>query len=73
MGVHGPKHCMGSYNVRFILHRIYLLGETLMTYAYTTILAAVLLFIGVVSIDRYMIITPIEPNTLSEGRILDVR
>ncbi|UZP80819.1 hypothetical protein MF628_06070 [Paenibacillus polymyxa] len=43
-----------------------------MTYAYTTILAAVLLFIGVVQVDRYMIITPIEPNKLSEGRIVNV-
>ncbi|MFS8215572.1 hypothetical protein [Paenibacillus polymyxa] len=41
--------------------------------AYTTILAAVLLFIGVVQVDRYMLIDHIEPNTLSEGRILDVR
>ncbi|SUA67424.1 Uncharacterised protein [Paenibacillus polymyxa] len=36
--------------------------------AYTSILCALLLYVGVVSIDRYMIITSIEPNTLSEGR-----
>ncbi len=57
---------MGSYYVRFILHRIYLLGETLMTYAYTSILCALLLYVGVVSIDRYMLIERIDP---SEGRI----
>ncbi len=33
--------------------------------AYTTILAAVLLFIGVVSIDRYFLIEQIEHNTLN--------
>ncbi|MCF2717999.1 hypothetical protein LWE69_12565 [Paenibacillus sp. UKAQ_18] len=59
----------GILDVDIPLHRIYLLGETLMTYAYTSILAAVLLFIGVVSIDRCMIITSIEPNTLSIGRV----
>lgn len=65
MGFRGQEYRMGSYNVRFILHRIYLLGETLMTYAYTTILAAVLLFIGVVSIDRYMLIETVPPNEVS--------
>lgn len=37
--------------------------------AYTSILVALLLYVGVVSIDRYMIITSIEPNTLSIGRV----
>ncbi|MBP1312313.1 hypothetical protein JOD82_005458 [Paenibacillus sp. 1182] len=41
--------------------------------AYTSILCALLLYVGVVSIDRYRIITPIEPNILSEGRNFDVR
>lgn len=41
--------------------------------AYTSILASVLLFIGVVQVDRYMLIERIEQNKLSEGRILDVR
>lgn len=36
--------------------------------AYTSILCALLLYVGVVSIDRYMIISSIEPNILSEGR-----
>jgi hypothetical protein len=40
--------------------------------AYTSILCALLLYVGVVSIDRYMIITSIEPNTLSEGRNVSV-
>lgn len=60
-------------DVDFLLCMYNLLGETLMIRAYTTILAAVLLFIGVVQVDRYMLIDHIEPNTLSEGRILDVR
>lgn len=38
--------------------------------AYTYILCALLLYVGVVSIDRYMIIMPIEPNTLSIGRVV---
>lgn len=37
--------------------------------AYTSILCALLLYVGVVSIDRYMLIERIEPNTLSEGMI----
>lgn len=38
--------------------------------AYTSILCALLLYVGVVSIDRYMLIEHIEPNTLSEGKIM---
>ncbi|QYK61817.1 hypothetical protein KAI37_02141 [Paenibacillus sp. S25] len=37
--------------------------------AYTSILIALLLYVGVVSIDRYMLIEPIDPNTLSIGRV----
>jgi hypothetical protein len=37
--------------------------------AYTSILCALLLYVGVVSIDRYMLIEHIEPNTLSIGRV----
>ncbi|MNW53006.1 hypothetical protein D3C74_305470 [compost metagenome] len=59
-------------DVDITLRYFYVLGETMMTYVYTTILAAVLLFIGVVQVDRYMLIDHIEPNKLSEGRILDV-
>lgn len=40
--------------------------------AYTSILCALLLYMGVVSIDRYMLITPIKLNTLSEGRNVNV-
>lgn len=43
-----------------------------MTYTYTTILAAVLFFVGVVQVDRYMLIERFQPDTLSEGRIADV-
>lgn len=40
--------------------------------AYTSILCALLLYVGVVSIDRYMLIEHIELNKLSEGRIVNV-
>jgi hypothetical protein len=59
---------MGNDHVYYSVHVIYVLGKTLMIRAYTSILCALLLYVGVVSIDRYMIITSIEPNTLSEGR-----
>ncbi len=36
--------------------------------AYTTILAAVLLFIGVVQLDQHIMIKHIEPDKLSYGR-----
>ncbi|MCF2719273.1 hypothetical protein LWE69_19730 [Paenibacillus sp. UKAQ_18] len=58
----------GILDVDITLYRIYLLGETLMTYAYTSILAAVLLFIGVVQVDRFMLIGHITPDTLSYTR-----
>ncbi len=66
MGVHGQKHSMGDYYVYHTLHVIHLLGETLMTYAYTSILCALLLYVGVVSIDRYFLI---ETVPASEVRI----
>ncbi|QYK62605.1 hypothetical protein KAI37_02935 [Paenibacillus sp. S25] len=37
--------------------------------AYTSILCALLLYAGVVSIDRYMLIEQVDPNKLSEGSI----
>ncbi len=37
--------------------------------AYTSILCALLLYVGVVSIDRIILIEQIEPNTLSIGRV----
>lgn len=36
--------------------------------AYTSILCALLLFIGVVQVNQHIIIKHIEPNTLSYGR-----
>ncbi len=40
--------------------------------AYTSILCAVLVYVGVVQMDRYMLIEHIEPNKLSEGRNVHV-
>lgn len=40
--------------------------------AYTSILCAVLVYVGVVSIDRYMLIERVPPNIMSEGRIYNV-
>lgn len=37
--------------------------------AYTSILCALLLYVGIVQVDRYMLIERIEPNTLSIGRV----
>lgn len=40
--------------------------------SYTSILCAVLVYVGVVQVDRYMLIERNEPNTLSEGRNINV-
>lgn len=69
MGVHGSQHFMGNDHVYYSVHVIYVLGKTLMIRAYTSILFAVLVYVGVVQVDRYMLIEHIEPNTLSIGRV----
>ncbi|OMF48618.1 hypothetical protein BK135_10010 [Paenibacillus peoriae] len=59
----------GILDVDLLLCMYNLLGEKSMIRAYTSILCALLLYVGVVSIDRYMLIEQIEPNTLSIGRV----
>lgn len=52
---------------RIINHALHVFPKSLhsMIYAYTSILAALLLFIGVVSIDGYMIIEKVDPSEAS--------